>query len=200
MAFIETKYGIGDVVWAAGTKTEQRQHDCPDCLGSRKWEARSPAGGVFAVECPRCNATYQSNRALSLKYVLLVPSVQKLTIGQVRAYAGPDGKTAYMAHETGVGSGSLWYEDQLFPTEEEAIAASQAEADAHNSNTEGWVKKQYDETVKFSDYQLRDASIAAAEAQRSAMGYRVGDLINSLVDAQDLEEVRSLVTDYQERN
>jgi len=198
MAFIETKYGVGDVVWAATTRTEQRQHDCPDCLGSRKWEARSPAGGVFAVDCPRCGDVYQSNRALSLKYTLFVPSAQKLTIGQVRAYSGPDGKTEYMAHETGIGSGSLWYEDRLFPTQEEATAAAQAVADEQNSNPEGWVKKQYDETAKFSDYQLREASIAAADYRRIQAEVRVGMLLDDLDEAASVEEVKDLIATWRE--
>lgn len=36
---IETKFSIGDVVYYATTTTETKEHECPDCLGTRKWKA-----------------------------------------------------------------------------------------------------------------------------------------------------------------
>src|SRR5690606_21980316 len=68
MATIETKYGIGDVVWHASTVSETKTRDCPDCKGERKWSVTSPAGGEYSIACPRCAASFMSDRDLSLKY------------------------------------------------------------------------------------------------------------------------------------
>lgn len=196
MAVIETKFGIGDRVWVAGRTAEKRQHPCPDCLGSRKWEARSPAGGVFEVACPRCGGGYQSNRSLSLDYHAYVPTAQQMTIGQVRAFAGTDDETEYMCRETGIGSGSLWRESVMFSSKDEAIAAAQAECDRLNADADHWVAKQYSESVKFSDYELKDASIKAAESREWDMGWKVRELLNELDDCETLSAVKTRIEEW----
>lgn len=198
MAVIETKFGIGDRVWVANWTPEQRQHPCPDCLGSRKWQARSPAGGVFEVECPRCSASYMSERDLSLVYILFVPDPSQMTIGQVRGFSGTDDENSYMCHETGIGSGNIWRESLLFATKEEAVAVAQAQCDAKNSDANDWVAKQYDRTAKFSDYQLKDASIEAAKSSAWSANYRVRTLIEDLTEAETLEEVKNLIETWRE--
>jgi len=161
MAVIETKFSIGDVVYRAGTHTTVKMHDCPDCLGSRKWKATSPAGGEYEFGCPRCCASYVSNDALSLRYTEFDASVQRLTIGSVRTDSTKDHGNEYMCLETGVGSGSLYYEADLFHSEEEAFVAAKAKAAAANLNVE-WVAKLYDKTLKLSDYELSNAVLKAA--------------------------------------
>ena len=51
---IQTKFSIGDVVYFADTIIETKMHDCPDCLGTRKWKAISPAETEYTFDCPRC--------------------------------------------------------------------------------------------------------------------------------------------------
>lgn len=196
MAVIETKFSVGDVVYHAQTTTETRMHPCPDCLGTKAWRAVSPAGGEFSVECPRCGGGYQSNRALNLKYSVYVPAPRRLTIGSVRvntAHDDYDGGNSYMCLETGVGSGSVYREDDLFTSEEEARRAAQARADIENAAADGWVATQYAETVKFSDYELKDAEIKAAESRAWSAGYRAGLLAEEIEEAETLEEAKSAV-------
>jgi hypothetical protein len=199
MAVIETAFNIGDVVFHGATTTQTFTHPCPDCLGTRKWLAKSPAGGEFEVECPRCTGGYQSSRALNLKYVQHTPHVNRLTVGLVRACAGPDQEHEYMCLETGIGSGSLYRESRLFATEEAALAAATASAALANADTAGWVAKQYDETAKFSDYQLKDAEIAAAQARSSRVLYDVQYLIEDLTEATSLDAVRERLGEWNER-
>ena len=194
MAIIETKYSVGDVVWYATTTIETKQHPCPDCLGSLEWKATSPAGAEFAVACPRCSQSHMSNRDLSLKYSQNEPRVERLTIGLVRPFSGFDNQQhQYMAHETGIGSGTLYYEDRLFPTEEEAQAHATVLAVVANKDAAGWVAKQYAGSLRFCDYELKDAAIKAAESAAWKANYRANDLISDLNEATTFAEVRAIL-------
>lgn len=191
MAVIETKFGMGDVVWHATTTVEHKKHPCPDCLGSRKWEAKSPAGGTFSFDCPRCANNYMNNQALSLGYSEHTPAVSRLTIGLVRTFDGYDGGHRYMAHETGIGSGALYDEDRLFATEEEAKQHAQALADAANADPNGWVAQQFSGRLDLSDYQLKDASIKAAEDLARSARIKLQIFSENIANAEDMDDVRT---------
>lgn len=198
MATITTKFGVGDTVWHANITTETKAHPCPDCLGSREWEATSPAGAAFKVPCLRCSSTYQSSDALNLRYQQWVATAQKLTIGTVRANAGGDRGHEYMCLETGIGSGALYYEDRLFETEEAARRHGKSMADANNADAGGWVAKQYDRTAQFCDYQLKDAEIEAAKSASRRALYDVAYLIEDLEAADSLRDVRDRLATWRE--
>jgi hypothetical protein len=198
MATITTKFSIGDVVYAAEVATERRQRPCPDCLGTRKWKAASPAGEEYEFGCPRCSTGYMSNDALSLDYTVHVPNVQVLTIGQVRVVNGEDAETGYMCRETGVGSGQVWREDVLFATREEATAAAEVTAKARDLSV-SWVKKLFDKTLGICDYQLSNAAKKAADDARYAFDARVQMLFEDLRDAQDNAEVLDAIDRYRTR-
>lgn len=205
MAVITTKFDVGDTVWHASLTTTKHQHKCPDCLGSGKWAAESPAGATFVVSCPRCTDIYMSNRSLSLNYAQWTPQVSKLTIGSVRANTVISGEAydsghQYMCLETGIGSGSIYREDDLFSTEEAARAQGEARAAVNNAEASGWVAKQYSETAKFSDYQLKDAAIEAAEGKRSAMAYSVQYLLEDLEGATSINEVKETIERWRARD
>lgn len=200
MAVIETAYDVGDTVWHASTHQTSRQHPCPDCLGERKWTARSPAGTDYEVACPRCATPYMSNRTLGLTYMWHEPAVSKLTIGLVRANAdtwdGP-AKHEYMCRETGVGSGSIYKEADLYPTEEAARAAADMKASLANTDAKGWAAKQYADTAQFSDYQLNDAAVRAAEAATTNLGCRIQYLMEDLKEAESLDEVKERIARWE---
>ena len=198
MAVIETKYGIGDKVWFANLTTQTFEHPCPDCLGSKTWVAESPAGAKFEVPCPRCSTSYQANHKLSLRYSKFVPSVSQLTIGSIRAnteIGAHDSGNSYMCNETGVGSGQVYREDNLFETREQATLSAQAQADIKNADQTGWVAQQYDETATFCDYELRDALIAAATTAASLMAYKHGGFMRSLSECETMADVRELIAE-----
>lgn len=205
VAVIETKYSIGDVVWHASTSTERKQHPCPDCNGTRKWKAISPAGNEYDFTCPRCTARYQSNDVLSLDYSVSVGAVRKLTIGSVRHDShkfGGGSETQYMCAETGVGSGNVYDEDRLFPSEEEARAAAQVMADKANDTTE-WIVKLYNKTLEISDYQLENALIKEAKDAKSRAGsllWNLNDLFEQINEAEDKDAILEAVDDYKRFN
>jgi hypothetical protein len=179
MAVLTTKFSMGETVFHAWTTTTRKRHPCPDCLDQRKWKATSPAGREYEMACPRCGSDYMSDRDLSLDYSQFVGTVTVLTIGQIRAAIGGDEKTQYMCVETGIGSGSLYYEDSLFPTQEAAQVAADQLAALSNSQV-NWVVEQYNKTLRVCDYQLSDASVQSTkdELKRriSSLSYIIGDL------------------------
>lgn len=194
---IETKYSIGDVVWLATTRTETKRMPCPDCNGTKKWKATSPAGAEYEFNCPRCSARHGPNHPLTLDYTQFTGSTQRLTVGQVRTSTGDEGAT-YMCCETGVGSGSIYYERDLFLTKEEAQAAADAKAAVQNDGAVPWVKKQYDEVLALCDYELTEARSKQARDGLRDLQYKVGYFLDDLEDAVAPSEVKELVKKFRQ--
>lgn len=197
MATITTKYSIGDAVFRAGTVTTKKQHPCPDCLGTKSWKASSPAGRDYSFSCPRCSASFHANNDLCIDYTAHVPHVEKLTIGQLRTETDHANKVQYMCLETGIGGGSVYNEGDLFPTEKEALKAAEIRAQLSNSSV-GWITKQYDKSLRISDYQLSDAILKherdAFTSKRSKLSY----IIDDIRDAISLEEVQRVIAKFDE--
>lgn len=204
MAVIETKYSVGDVVWHANTTTERKQHPCPDCHDTRKWQAISPAGYEYMFGCPRCSARYASHDELSLAYTAAVPYARKLTIGSVR-HDSADGwnedrqpKTTYMCVETGVGGGQIYDENRLFETEEGALVCAKLLA-AEQNETTPYIIKQYKGSLEISDYQLESALLKkAADAKSGArqLLWNMNDLFEQISEAETKDEIIEMVDDY----
>lgn len=118
---LNPKFSIGDKVFFVSTTTTTGRHDCPDCGGSKVWEAKSPAGQTIEMDCPRCTRRHY-DAGLSLDYTKSVPWVRELTIGSVRIDTAAEKPISYMCQETGVGSGSVYYEESLFSDRDYADA------------------------------------------------------------------------------
>lgn len=203
MATLTTKYSIGDIVYRAGSTAERKQHPCPDCLGLRKWKATSPAGTEYDFACPRCAASYNSDRDLMLDYSAYVPMVSRLTIGSIQVNTAPspwDHGSKYMCRETGIGSGTVYNEADLLETEDEATRAAQDLADGQNATVE-WVVKLYNKTLAVSDYQLGNAALKLANEATSrarSMLYGLGDLFGQIEEAADKSAILEAVNWYKE--
>ena len=204
MALLETKYSVGDTVWYAHTVSTVKQHPCPDCLDSRKWEAKSPAGGEFKFACPRCSAGYSGENDLSLKYTCFVAAVQRLTVGSVRVDTAsthwPERHRAntYMCNETGVGSGNVYDEESLFLTGDEAMQCAEAKASVQNT-TNPWVVKQFSKSLRISDYELSEARESTLQIQLRAVISDLKWLITYLEGAQSRDEILELVKRWEEK-
>ena len=195
MTTITTKFGIGDTVYWATTVIVQKQHPCPDCLGSHEWKAISPAGTEYTFACPRCSERYVSNRDLSLKYSIHEPAVQKMTVGSVRTDSYDNRPNSYMCRETGVGGGSVYNENDLFATEEDAMRAAEAMAAVRTQQTD-WMVKQYDQSLSLSDYELQSAEREANAIQREQWTSRYRDFQSELDDCTTVEEFRKAIEDF----
>lgn len=201
MAVIETKYSIGDTVYHASVTTTKAQHSCPDCGGTKRWKAFSPAGGEYEFACPRCTAVYRHYDDMSLDYSEYVPSIQRLTVGSV-AYNSAEGSydhgARYMCRETGVGSGSVYSEADLYETEAEAVEAGKAKAADSNKNVE-WVAARYNRTLSISDHQISNAAMklaADARIRAGSMLYGLEDLFSSITEADSKDDILELVENY----
>lgn len=201
MTTITTKYSIGDKVFHASLVTERRRHPCPDCMGEKKWSTKSPAGTEYTFDCPRCSAGYNADRDMMLDYSAYAPLVGRLTIGSIQfntARGSYDEGARYMCNETGVGSGSVYNESDLYPTEEEALGAAKINADLANAKTE-WVVTQYNKSLKVSDYQLGSAALKLAQEEKSRAGsmlWNLSDLFSKIEDADDKDAILEAVEDY----
>jgi F0F1-type ATP synthase epsilon subunit len=164
------KFAIGDKVWAAGTTTKGARHPCPDCLGSRKWDCKTPAGVELTIDCPRCTQT-NIDGELRLDYTQHVPYLRELTIGSVRTdTADREHPISYMCVETGIGwSGIIWYETRLHADKDSALRASELDA--------ALSQREHDETphaIQQAHYAGRTYLHAIAEATRNAALARIG--------------------------
>jgi hypothetical protein len=197
MATIETKFSIGDTVYYANIIPTGKSHPCPDCKGERKWKAISPAGTEYSFSCPRCSTSFQGNSDLSLRYTAYAPAISVMTVGSVRVDTAADSGTQYMCRETGVGSGSIYYEADFFLTHEEATVAAQAKADGANTTVE-WVAKLYNKTLSLSDYELSNAEREANKTAHSAAMTRIRDFFDDLEWSDDAEAMRKAISTFRE--
>jgi len=126
---LETKYDLNQDVYLIKQDHRKEWVPCPACGGK---------GHVTLLNgdrtCPECYGRAGSYINLQLEWMV----GQLLTIGKVSyevTNIKPDGifdnvgsykegnnkvVIKYMAYQTGVGSGTLWPEEKLFPTREEA--------------------------------------------------------------------------------
>lgn len=120
MEEIKARFAKGETVFSAETEWAEKWVSCPDCLGTCKWLVVFADDTSEQVECQTCKRGYNpATGKIDIKQH--TPRVRKVTVGSIR-YNDRDAKPfSYMCEETGVGSGRVYYDDDLFTTEEEAV-------------------------------------------------------------------------------
>ena len=119
---LKPKFKIGQKVYAVISKSDTRQKhiECEVCnsTGYVKVEGREEN-----FICPVCHGRTETEH-YGYKYII---TLNKATIGKIdiQEYAPKyenrhKSEIRYMLEETGVGSGTVWNEERLFATEEEA--------------------------------------------------------------------------------
>lgn len=133
----EPRFRIGDTVFHPYTVRQTVDIPCPDCLGTKYWQIRTPAGEEFKCNCQRCSAGHWRIKVRGVELPALVrvtytAFTRRLTIGSVRVDTASVGRdecpVTYMCRETGVGSGNVYAENKLFESETDAQAAADVEA------------------------------------------------------------------------
>ena len=122
------KFTEGQRVFCVSTGWSERKIICPDCLGKLEWTVTCPSGEVFQHPCRTCTYGWQTTGQVS-EWGDHSRIVER-TIGSVRVDTGDkDRPVSYMCTETGVGSGSVYDEKDLFASKPEAeiYAASELE-------------------------------------------------------------------------
>lgn len=110
---LKPKFKVGDNVINVHVCWSSKQIQCPDCLGTMKWKVTCPSKEEFEVDCNTCKSGWQCTGTVTEwgdDYTL-----QYRTIGSVRTDTGDEREPIkYMCSETGVGSGQIYPEKNLF--------------------------------------------------------------------------------------
>ena len=121
---IKTKYKLGDITYKIFDYAEKSFVNCSACNGTGKVALEGTK-----YKCPKCYGFIGEWVFSESKWRI----VGAHTIGQVRAeITREDLKITYMCEETGIGSGTVHYEDSLFPDRNSA----QKECDKRNERKE----------------------------------------------------------------
>tara|TARA_R110000772_G_scaffold267971_3_gene393556 strand:+ start:2664 stop:3212 length:549 start_codon:yes stop_codon:yes gene_type:complete len=124
----QNKYVIGQVVWLGSSEWTATPVVCPDCQGHKTWTVVTEVE-TFTTYCRTCWHGYDGCYGTVSAYDYR-PQVRHLTIGHIEVkQTALTFEVKYMCQETGIGSGSVWCEDSLFSTIEEAQAFGEAQSD-----------------------------------------------------------------------
>lgn len=124
---VETKFDLGQSVYIIHESCGNKQVDCKPCSGK---------GGIFNddvyFQCSKCYGSGKVTKHESFGWRVVYEKAKvgkiniELTHPKYKEYSKR--RIHYMVDATGVGSGSLWSEDNIFSTLEEA----QQECDKRN--------------------------------------------------------------------
>ena len=166
---LESKFDIGQTVYAIEYKHGSVKVQCPDCLGTRHWEATLPCGDVQKFQCPTCTRGYETTGTIiEHEYTR---TTHELTIGKVDLDA--DRGFSYRCEETGVeGCWTNWREEKIFTSLDEAEAGfAELEADAEATRIENERREAANRKTKTPGDMLsyyRNEKRKALKALRSA--------------------------------
>lgn len=172
------RYRLGQVVYAGTVESRSETVTCPDCLGTNRWKAITPGGQEIDLRCPACES-YSGRR--STTRTVWFGRAKGLTIGAVRidtTELEAGAQTSYMCEETGIGSGALWRERDLFLTPAEAQVA--ADAKAADMQAKHDAQPHVEQQRRIYLHHIVDALRSEKEAEASAARWRVRDLADAV--------------------
>lgn len=158
MAIIETKYNIGDVVYSGHAHHTTSTIECPDCAGSKVIHVIFSGDRKEEVQCVTCKSCWGQSTGRIEKSDVTV-SVSRLTIGSVEY--GKERGARYMCDETGIGSGNIYYEDNIFVTKEGAEAYGEKLREQYLVNI---AENNFKKKGKFAELLQRHVGYARNEA------------------------------------
>lgn len=192
---IEVKYQKGQLVYGCDIDRQLRRLPCPDCLGTQKWEAKTPAGETLEFSCPRCTGW---RHAKVPEVWICQPLIRKLTIGTIRVDTGDNGGNSYMCEETGIGSGRIWSESDLFDSEDAALRAGEVRAALADNSPQN--KEQYNAASLAASCTYTSDKIREEESRRRKYQFQAEDAAQVVFDKTlDDAEVRVRLRDILEK-
>jgi hypothetical protein len=146
------KFRIGQTVWRGVSVWNGEDLPCKVCEGKGQVKATvTGSDHIVTVSCPVCFG--KGHKVINYGYK---PNVEKMRIGliEVRSSCNKNKVSEncihYMMHEYGIGGGTLFNQDDLSETEEEAnkVAKKRAQTDIdkwcethqYDSESETWIK------------------------------------------------------------
>ena len=116
---LNTKYDLGDRIWTIKKQGVKEWVRCTACPGYESpvssFEKRTTVvlGNGEEYTCPECRGDGGAYVHMGLEWV---PD-RELTVGQVGVTLSEQNREErYMCKETGVGSGSVYFEEKIFPS------------------------------------------------------------------------------------
>lgn len=174
------KYAKGDRVYQYHISVTDIPLSCPDCNDTFKVDVVFPTGVKLQADCPRCRNVGYTNPLPRLFKKRHTVEVQALTIGQIRINDGfiDRGPITYMCSETGIDSGSIYYEDLLFPTADEARTAGEIVAAERNAVLDDDPREKH---VQFIDtLKWNDAFIESHRSQVWNSAYHLNNVLSGI--------------------
>lgn len=172
------RFIIGDVVYRVDENVTIERYPCPDCRDTKTWTATTAAGEVVKVPCCRCGTQWsRPDQVPPLNKTVAVSSVRRLTIGSVQINTEDDHPVRYMCRETGIGSGWVHSESDLYATEQDANRAA-ARANAARQT----VLDTHPEALKAETYAKLPLQVAIARGWREEI-YHAWDRARDLTEA-----------------
>lgn len=203
MEQLTPKYQIGQTIYASHTESEQRLHDCPDCLGAKVWQITSPAGETHTVKCPRCGGGFYGlnfdDKIPSLAYRHFVPKVRELTITGYCVNEYNSGKVKYTSATS---SHSSYNFDEADIITDRAVAEMIAQSKADKANEEESRTIEAMRGRAFANLTLEDARLEVFRSQLWNAHYHLGTIMQELRDLLDEsegcseEKLREKITDH----
>lgn len=114
---IKTKFNLGDEVFVINCYSELVKTKCPICNGNKFINIK---GRQFKCPNKDCYDGYLHHREDRKWHIAYNSFVGNIKFEVYRDYGGIE--ISYMIDQTGIGTGSVWRENTLFATEEEAQA------------------------------------------------------------------------------
>ena len=175
------KFRKGEVVFHIQKTTKEHRAACPDCLGTKLWTVKTPAGEEFQTSCSRCGGSYGSP---PLRWWEPSFTIVRLTIGMTKINDwGEKDDIRYMCNETGIGSGSLYDEKNLF--KDEAVARDVGNLWLEQAKVEYANKAETKHNVlskELSAYTFMDAKVREAQHKTDVAEGKLRNLYYTLHD------------------
>jgi hypothetical protein len=192
------RFAVGARVWSIDTYVTQDVHPCPDCKDTREWKATSPVGDTFTIKCLRCSTPYAGflQQLSSLAFNKATYSARSLTVGSVQIDTAHDDPVRYMCHETGVGSGRVYYEKDFFTSEQDAIAEAEVRNKAEQARLDATTFNRI--SAESAKWPLSAAVPSAWQHDLYDAWFRarqLRELIEELLDGEDHEALPESVED-----
>ena len=161
----ESKYHVGDYVWAASYDLRARQIQCPTCFGKREVTLILGDGTHVVLPCAGCGHGFDEPRGVITEHIL-TPRADGVIIASIRTEQGHR-STTVKYHSPG---GHVYPEDRLYPTPEAALEAAQAIADtaqAEENTKAAHIKAKNEKSFAWNAfYHLRSAKDYRKRAER----------------------------------
>lgn len=124
---IQPKFEIGQKVFCARIGYGSVKVQCPDCLGQKKWLVKTPSGEEWDHDCNTCRQGYYGSSG-TVESWGDHERIEMLTIGSIRIDTqDKERPISYMCEETGIRSGSVYNEQEMFSDRSDAESWCAAE-------------------------------------------------------------------------